>query len=99
VKVLVTGADGFVGRWVIRRLLSDGREVYGRRAAGPEPGAGPPAADLAPAEREAVRWLPLELLDCRLGAEGGGPALRRRAAPRRISSGTEATRDPATPGR
>src|SRR5439155_1528529 len=29
VKVLVTGADGFVGRWVVRRLLGDGREVYG----------------------------------------------------------------------
>src|SRR5207247_9017782 len=29
VKVLVAGADGFVGRWIIRRLLGGGREAYG----------------------------------------------------------------------
>src|SRR3989441_12823471 len=28
VRVLVTGADGFVGRWLVRRLVDDGREVY-----------------------------------------------------------------------
>ena len=28
-KVLVTGADGFVGRWLIRHLLDDDREVFG----------------------------------------------------------------------
>src|SRR5439155_1417930 len=63
VKVLVTGADGFVGRWLIRRLLGDGREVYGAVRPGQSPAPVPPAADLTPAERQAVRWLPLELLD------------------------------------
>ena len=28
-KVLVTGADGFVGRWMLRRLITDGHEVFG----------------------------------------------------------------------
>src|SRR5260370_7518607 len=62
VKVLVTGADGFVGRWLIRRLLSDGREVYGAVRPGQSPAPVPPAADLTPAERQAGRWLPPQLL-------------------------------------
>src|SRR5439155_611678 len=42
VKVFVTGADGFVGRWLIRRLLDDGRDVSGAvRASQPvSPGGG-----------------------------------------------------------
>src|SRR6266436_3341973 len=94
VKVLVTGADGFVGRWVIRRLLGDGREVYGAVRPGQSPAPVPPAADLAPAEREAVRWLPLELLDAdsvRKVVDLPYDAVLHLAA---ISSGTEATRDP-----
>ena len=58
-KVLVTGADGFVGRWLVRRLLDDGREVYG--TVRPED---PPRDDgLTPDERARVRWLPLEISD------------------------------------
>ena len=50
-KVLVTGADGFVGRWLIRRLLDDGREVFGAvRPAMPQREDG-----LTAAERGAVR--------------------------------------------
>lgn len=60
-KVLVTGADGFVGRWVVRRLLDDGREVYA--AVRPAAGSAHPDDGLTPEERGAVRWLPLELLD------------------------------------
>jgi len=62
VKVFVTGADGFVGRWLIRRLLDDGRDVSGAvRASQPvSPGGG---GDLTPEERAAVRWVPLELTD------------------------------------
>src|SRR3989441_4361681 len=53
VKVLVTGADGFVGRWMVRRLIDDGREVYA--AVRPAAPAGPPAgpAELSAAERAA----------------------------------------------
>ncbi|HEX4575258.1 MAG TPA: GDP-mannose 4,6-dehydratase [Gemmatimonadales bacterium] len=63
-KVLVTGADGFVGPWLVRRLLADGRDVFG--AVRPAPPAGQSAAGagaLTPAEHDAVRWLPLELTD------------------------------------
>ncbi len=93
-KVLVTGADGFVGRWLIRRLLGDGREVYGAVRPGQSPAPVPPAADLTPAERQAVRWLPLELLDpesVRKVVDLPYDAVVHLAA---ISSGTEATRDP-----
>src|SRR5207253_2833417 len=93
-KVLVTGADGFVGRWLIRRLLGDGREVYGAVRPGQSPAPVPPAADLTPAERQAVRWLPLELLDAesvRKVVDLPYDAVVHLAA---ISSGTEATRDP-----
>lgn len=62
-KVLVTGADGFVGRWLIRRLLDDGREVYGAMRPAQSSSAGGAAAALAPEEDDAVRWLPLELTD------------------------------------
>ncbi|PYP46013.1 MAG: GDP-4-dehydro-6-deoxy-D-mannose reductase [Gemmatimonadetes bacterium] len=94
VKVLVTGADGFVGRWVVRRLLADGRDVYGAVRPGQSPAPVPPAADLTPAEREAVRWLPLELLDAasvRKVVDLPYDAVVHLAA---VSSGSDATRDP-----
>lgn len=56
--VLVTGADGFVGRWVLRSLLAAGHDVVGAV----RPGA-PRDDGLAEAERRAVRWVPLELGD------------------------------------
>jgi GDP-4-dehydro-6-deoxy-D-mannose reductase len=90
VKVLVTGADGFVGRWLIRRLLDDGREVYGAvRPAEPLREDG-----LTPEERAQVRWLPLELTDnesVRRTADLPYDAVIHLAA---IASGTAALRDP-----
>ena len=93
-KVLVTGADGFVGRWLVRRLLADGREVYGAVRPGQSPPAVAPAADLTPAERDAVRWLPLELTDAesvRRAVDLPYDAVVHLAA---VSSGVDATRDP-----
>lgn len=58
-RVLVTGADGFVGRSLVRRLLDDGRDV----SAGLRPGAVPGIEAFTAEERAAVRWLPLELAD------------------------------------
>jgi GDP-4-dehydro-6-deoxy-D-mannose reductase len=90
VKVLVTGADGFVGRWVIRRLLDDGREVYG--AVRP---SDPPRDDgLTPDERASVRWLPLEITDSesvRRCADLPYDAVVHLAA---VASGAAALRDP-----
>ena len=93
-KVLVTGADGFVGRWVVRRLLADGREVYGAVRPGQSPAPVPPAGDLTPAERDAVRWLPLELTDAesvRVCVDLPYDAVVHLAA---VSSGLDAMHDP-----
>lgn len=91
-KVLVTGADGFVGRWLIRRLLDDGREVFGAvRPAMPQRDDG-----LSTTERDAVRWLPLELNDdasVRKCVDLPYDAVVHLAA---VSSGAEALRDPGT---
>lgn len=57
-KVLVTGADGFVGQWLTQALLGAGHSVTGAvRDGRAMPGR------LTPAERAAVRWVPLDLLD------------------------------------
>ncbi len=93
-KVLVTGADGFVGRCLVRRLLADGREVYGAVRPGQSPAPVPAAADLTAAERDAVRWLPLELTDAdsvRTCVDLPYDAVVHLAA---VSSGSDATRDP-----
>ncbi len=91
-KVLVTGADGFVGRWLVRRLLDDGREVYA--AVRPTPAGSPGADGLTEAERASVRWLPLELTDAdSVRACVGLPydAVVHLAA---VASGVDALRDP-----
>lgn len=89
-KVLVTGADGFVGRWLIRRLLDDGREVYGAvRPSEPQRDDG-----LTAEERASVRWLPLEITDSesvRRCVDLPYDAVVHLAA---ISSGVVALRDP-----
>jgi GDP-4-dehydro-6-deoxy-D-mannose reductase len=87
--LLVTGADGFVGRWLIRALLADGHDVIGTVQ------PGPPVDDgLSDAERAAVRWLPLELGDPRAVrnvAEHRVDAVVHLAA---VASGGDALRDP-----
>ena len=87
--VLVTGADGFVGRWLVRALLAGGHDVIG--AVQP----GPPADDgLSDSERAAVRWLPLELGDARAVrnvAEHRCDSVVHLAA---VASGGDALRDP-----
>ena len=91
-RVLVTGADGFVGRWLVRRLLADGRDVFA--AVRPATSAAHSDDGLTDAERAAVRWLPLELLDAdSIRQVAGAPydAVIHLAA---VASGPEALRDP-----
>ena len=92
-KVLVTGADGFVGRWLIRRLLDDGREVVAAERA-PLPAPQPPGDILTAEQRAAVRWLPLELRDAesvRRCVDHPYDAVVHLAA---VSSTRDAERDP-----
>lgn len=88
-KVLVTGADGFVGQHLVTRLRAAGHDVVGTRRPGHETPLGAAAGDAA------IEWLPLELADnasVRRAAAGRPDAVVHLAA---LASGAEARRDPA----
>ena len=86
----MTGADGFAGRFLLRRLLAEGHQVTGAVR------GGRPHADsgLSAAEQGAVAWLPLEL-------DGTAPMDHLAGAPvdavvhlAAVASSSEARRDP-----
>ena len=88
----MTGADGFAGRFLLRRLLAEGHQVIGAVRGGlPHTESG-----LTDTERSAVAWRPLEL-------DGAAPmdhlvgepvdAVVHLAA---VASSSEARRDPAS---
>jgi GDP-4-dehydro-6-deoxy-D-mannose reductase len=90
VRVLVTGAEGFVGAWLCHRLLARGDEVWGtHRAGGPSPGPrGVPVA-------AGLRWIAMELAsdaEVRAAAEGRYDVVIHLAG---MASGAEARRMPA----
>jgi GDP-4-dehydro-6-deoxy-D-mannose reductase len=88
-KVLVTGADGFVGQWLARDLLGHGHHVVGAIRLG-----GVPPAGLTEAERRRIDWVEFDLLSPdsvdRL-AERRPDALVHLAA---VASGLDARQDP-----
>jgi GDP-4-dehydro-6-deoxy-D-mannose reductase len=89
VRVLLTGADGFVGGWLARRLLEAGHEVVGTRRAG-----GKPSAVLTSAEAARLSWRDLDLASRRSveqAAEGNWDVVFHLAA---LASGSEARADP-----
>lgn len=89
-NVLVTGADGFVGRWLLRALLTAGHRVTGTR----RPGA-PPSTDLTREERGAAAWVELDIAADQsvlaLPAESWDAVVHLAG----VSSGSEARRNPA----
>lgn len=88
-KILVTGADGFAGAWLVRTLLAAKHAVVGTHRLG-----GAPSRLLTAAETSAIAWRPLELASSEsveAVVAGGWDAVVHLAA---VSSGTDARRDP-----
>ena len=91
VKILVTGADGFVGRHLVARLVETGHEV----GAACRPGGEPLERWLGESWRGAVQVVPLELTDAasvRAGVSAPYQAVVHLAG---MASGSEARHDPA----
>src|SRR5438105_6582084 len=65
-----------------------------RRAAGAEPAAGSSSGGLDARRARRGALAAARAHGRRIGTPGGGPPLRRGGAPRPVSSGVDATRDP-----
>jgi GDP-4-dehydro-6-deoxy-D-mannose reductase len=88
-KILVTGAEGFAGSWLLPRLQREGHSVI----AAARPGA--PGSERLAADRS-LRSMPLELGDpasVRAVVDTGPDAVIHLAA---VASGLDARRDPVT---
>ncbi|HTL05122.1 MAG TPA: GDP-mannose 4,6-dehydratase [Gemmatimonadales bacterium] len=88
-RILLTGADGFVGGWLARRLLQGSNQLVGthRRGGGPSP-------VLTPLEAARIEWRELEITQTasvESASQGRWDAVVHLAA---LSSGSEARQDP-----
>jgi GDP-4-dehydro-6-deoxy-D-mannose reductase len=89
VRVLVTGADGFVGGWLTRTLLEAGHAITGVHRSG-----GRPSASLSVQEQARVAWRAMELRDggsVLTAVAGEWDAVVHLAG---VASGADARRDP-----
>ena len=89
-RVLVTGADGFVGRHLVEQLVQDGHDV----SAGCRPGGDPAESWLSPTAGERTSVVPLEVSDSssvRSALSRPVDAIVHLAA---VASGSEARQDP-----
>ncbi|HEX5635247.1 MAG TPA: NAD-dependent epimerase/dehydratase family protein, partial [Gemmatimonadales bacterium] len=83
--VLVTGADGFVGRFLVARLREAGHAVTACHRADGAPPAWTPAG---------VRWVPLELQDAASVAAVAAEDAEHVVHLAGLASGAAARRDP-----
>lgn len=89
-RVLVSGADGFVGRHLVPRLVETGHEV----TAGCRPGGEPASSWLGDRWRDAVRVVPLELTESATLHAALAPSCDAIVHLAAVASGSEARQDP-----
>lgn len=88
-RLLVTGANGFAGSWLLRRLLAEGHELIGAV------GANAAASLLSDEERGRVRWVALELSDPASVARTAAIPVDAVVHLAAVSSVSDSLRDPA----
>jgi nucleoside-diphosphate-sugar epimerase len=90
VRVLVTGADGFVGRYLVEQLVHEGHDV----SAGCRPGGETPESWLSPAARERITIVPFEVSDTASVRSALSRPLDAVVHLAAVASGSEARQDP-----